>query len=62
MRPPFAERLISRSVNMRAIVTQHLIVNWRKKTGKTAQTPQKEEKRLIKKALPDGALQHFFVL
>ncbi|WP_181291154.1 hypothetical protein [Caballeronia novacaledonica] len=45
---------------MEAIVTQRLIVNWRKKTVKTPQMPEKEEKHLNKKVLWDGALQQFF--
>jgi hypothetical protein len=45
---------------MEAIVTQHPIVNWRKKTVKTAQLREKEEKRLNRKTIWDGALQHFF--
>jgi len=45
---------------MEAIVTQRPIVNWRKKTVKTAHLREKEEKRLSKKTIPDGALQHFF--
>jgi hypothetical protein len=47
---------------MEGIVTQRLIVNWRKKTVKTAQQREKEEKHLKKKGLSDGALQQFFVL
>jgi hypothetical protein len=46
---------------MEAIVTQHLIVNWRKKTVKKVRLREKEEKHLNKKDLPDGALQQFFV-
>jgi hypothetical protein len=47
---------------MDAIVTQHLIVNWRKKTVKRHQLMQKEDKSLILETLWDGALQQFFVL
>ncbi|MCE4542244.1 MULTISPECIES: hypothetical protein [unclassified Caballeronia] len=61
MRADLAERLISRSVNMEAIVTHHLIVKWRKKTVKKPQPPEMEEKHLNKKVLSDGALQQFFV-
>jgi hypothetical protein len=46
---------------MEAIVTQHLIVNRRKKTVKKPQPPEMEEKHLNKKVLSDGALQQFFV-
>ncbi|WP_159462600.1 hypothetical protein [Caballeronia glebae] len=45
---------------MEAIVTQRLIVNWRKKTVKKARLREKEEKHLNKKVLSDGALQQFF--
>ncbi|WP_235012217.1 hypothetical protein [Caballeronia catudaia] len=60
MRADLAERLISRSVNMEAIVTHHLIVKWRKKTVEQARLREKEEKHLNKKVLSDGALQQFF--
>ncbi|WP_213227805.1 hypothetical protein [Caballeronia sp. NK8] len=46
---------------MEAIVTQRLIVNWRKKTVKKLRWREKEEKHLNKKGLSDGALQQFFV-
>jgi hypothetical protein len=46
---------------MEAIVTQRLIVNWRKKRVKKPRLQEKEEKHLTKKDLWDGALQQFFV-
>jgi len=47
---------------MGGIVTQHPIVNWRKKTVKIGQMREKEEKRLNVETIPDGALQQFFAL
>jgi hypothetical protein len=47
---------------MDAIVTQRLIVNWRKKTVKKTHKHEKGGKHLILETLSDGALQQFFVL
>ncbi|WP_250451017.1 hypothetical protein [Caballeronia sp. ATUFL_M2_KS44] len=47
---------------MEAIVTQHPIVNWRKKALSMTDLQEKEEKHLSLKPISDGAMQQFSAL